>query len=281
MDHKKVLKWYQDRSGLAGRYRVVEFIDGAGPGAVRGGTTCRETSDFANLPNARYQYSAYLFEALLHLAGFHVAALDPSERRSMIPMQIGEMRFLRKCRAGEKITLEARMRAQDDEGLAWDARGIDDQGRDHHAGLWVADALGFGLSLAGPERTLIGKDGGGCGQGSPRINRSRRDFRSWKGTCFLCIFTLWAMCRRNPQRMWNARGRRPGQAPPRLHPVGPPCGDGKSYLETLSICRQNCSPNSGGPRRAWQTPSPVGSISGSGHLLQRGWRKSLGCSLWR
>jgi hypothetical protein len=36
---------------------------------------------------------------------------------------------LRKCRAGEQITLEARMRAQDDEGLAWDARGIDDQGR--------------------------------------------------------------------------------------------------------------------------------------------------------
>jgi malonyl CoA-acyl carrier protein transacylase len=129
MDHKKVLKWYQDRSGLAGRYRVVEFIDGAGPGAVRGGTTCRETNDFANLPNARYQYSPYLFEALLHLVGFHIAALDPSERRSMIPMQIGEMRFLRKCRAGEKITMEASMRAQDDEGLAWDAKGIDDQGR--------------------------------------------------------------------------------------------------------------------------------------------------------
>jgi len=47
----------------------------------------------------------------------------------MIPMEIGEMRFLRKCRAGEQITLEARMRAQDDEGLSWDARGIDNQGR--------------------------------------------------------------------------------------------------------------------------------------------------------
>jgi hypothetical protein len=46
----------------------------------------------------------------------------------MIPMEIGEMRFLRKCRAGEPITLEARMRAQDDEGHAWDARGLDDQG---------------------------------------------------------------------------------------------------------------------------------------------------------
>jgi malonyl CoA-acyl carrier protein transacylase len=129
MDHKKVLKWYKDRSGLEGRYRVMEFLDGAGPGVVRGRTTYRETSDFANLPNARYQYSPYLFEALLQLVGFHIAATNPSERRSMIPMEIGEMRFLRKCRVGEQITLEARMRARDDEGLTWDARGSDDQGR--------------------------------------------------------------------------------------------------------------------------------------------------------
>jgi hypothetical protein len=129
MDHKKVLKWYKDRSGLEGRYRVVEFLDGAGPGVVRGGTTYRETSDFAALRNARYQYSPYLLEALLQLVNFSIVAVDPSEQRSMIPVEIGEMRFLRKCRAGEQITLEARMRAQDDEGLAWDARGIDDQGR--------------------------------------------------------------------------------------------------------------------------------------------------------
>ena len=129
MDHKKVLKWYKDRSCLEGRYRVIEFLDGTGPGVVRGRTTYRETSDFANLRNARYQYSPYLFEALLQLVGFHIAATDPSERRSMIPMEIGEMRFLRKCRTGEQIILEARMRVQDEEGLAWDARGIDDQGR--------------------------------------------------------------------------------------------------------------------------------------------------------
>ena len=129
MDHKKVLKWYKDRSDLTDRYRVMEFLDGAGPGVVRGGTTYRETNDFANLRNAWYQFSPCLFEALLQLVGFHIAAMDPSERRSMIPVEIGEMRFLRKCLAGEQITLEARIRAQDNEGLAWDARGIDDQDR--------------------------------------------------------------------------------------------------------------------------------------------------------
>ena len=144
MDHKEVLKWYKNCSGLEGRYRVMEVLEGAGPGVVRGRTTYRETSDFANLRNARYQYSPYLFEALLQLVGFHIVATDPSERRSMIPMEVGEMRFLRKCRAGEQITLEARLRAQDEEGLSWDARGIDDQGRtimQVHAVrmLWVSD----------------------------------------------------------------------------------------------------------------------------------------------
>jgi hypothetical protein len=129
MDHKKVLNWYKERSGLEGRYRVMESIDGAGPGVVRGQTTYRETSDIANLQNARYQYSPYLLESLLQLVGFHVAATAPSERRSLIPMEIGEMRFLRKCREREQITLEARMRAQDDEGLVWDARGLDEQGQ--------------------------------------------------------------------------------------------------------------------------------------------------------
>jgi acyl-CoA thioesterase FadM len=129
VNHKKVLKWYADRTGLDGRYRVLEVIDGAGPGLVRGRTIYRETADFAHLHAARYQYSPYLFEALMQLAAFHMLAMDPRDRRSMLPVEIGEMRFLRQCRPGEQITLEARLRVQDQESLAWDARGLDDQGR--------------------------------------------------------------------------------------------------------------------------------------------------------
>ncbi|MDD2582764.1 MAG: SDR family NAD(P)-dependent oxidoreductase, partial [Desulfuromonadaceae bacterium] len=91
MDSKKVLEWYQERSGLEGRYRVLESLDGAGPGVARGRTTYRESSDFAHLRNTRYQYSPYLFEALLQLVAFQIAATDPAERRSLIPMEIGEM----------------------------------------------------------------------------------------------------------------------------------------------------------------------------------------------
>jgi malonyl CoA-acyl carrier protein transacylase len=128
MNRKKVLKWYKDRSGLGGRYRVIEFLDGTGPGVIRGRTIYPETCDFANLVNVKYQYSPYLFEALLQLVCCHIAVTDPSEPRSMIPLEIGEMRCFRKVRTGEKITLEARLRAQDDEVLTWDTRGLDDQG---------------------------------------------------------------------------------------------------------------------------------------------------------
>ncbi|WP_306549732.1 SDR family NAD(P)-dependent oxidoreductase [Desulfobulbus sp.] len=129
MENATVLKWYQDHSGLAGRYRVLEFLDGAGPGAVRGRTLYRQTDDFAHLANAQYQYSPYLFEALLQLIAFYCVAMKVSEQRSMIPMEIGEMRFCRKCRAGERVTLEARMREQNEQGFSWDARGVDEQGR--------------------------------------------------------------------------------------------------------------------------------------------------------
>ncbi len=129
MDQAQVLAWYEDRSGLNGRYRVIELFDGAGPGVARGRTTYREAGDFAHLRNARYQYSPYLFEALMQSAYFSIVAMDPSERRSMLPVEIGEMRFLRPCRVGEQITVEARLRAQDEAGQTWDARGLDDQGR--------------------------------------------------------------------------------------------------------------------------------------------------------
>jgi malonyl CoA-acyl carrier protein transacylase len=144
MDHGNVLKWYQSHSGLEGRYRVIDLLDGAGSGVVRGRTIHRETSDFANLENTRYQYSPYLFEALLQLVLFYIAATDPSERRSMIPAEIGEMRFVRPCRALERVTLEARMRVQNEQGFVWDARGLDDQGRAimqvHNMRMrWVSD----------------------------------------------------------------------------------------------------------------------------------------------
>ena len=129
MDSQSMRQWYKKHSGLEGRYRVLEFLEGAGPGVVRGRTTCRQTDDFANLRQPAYQYSPYLFEALLQLTGFYCVAMKIPEQRSMIPMQVGEMRFYRNCRDGEPVILEARLQAQDKQGFTWHARGLDDHGR--------------------------------------------------------------------------------------------------------------------------------------------------------
>jgi len=128
MDHKKVLQWYEDCSGLDDRYRVMDFLDGAGPGVVRGQTTYRQKNDFANLPNAQYQYSPYLFEAIMQLLVFYTTATAPTVRQAMIPVEVKEMRLLRKCQTEEQIVVEARMRAEDEKGFVWDARGVDANG---------------------------------------------------------------------------------------------------------------------------------------------------------
>ncbi len=129
MDHHQVLQLYADGSGFGERYRVIDSLDGSGPGVVRGRTTYRQRKDFAHLQNGQYQYSPYLFEALMQVVGLSGMAVAPAQRQAMIPVGVGEMRFLRTCREGEQITLEARMRLEDENGFVWDARGLDDQGR--------------------------------------------------------------------------------------------------------------------------------------------------------
>jgi hypothetical protein len=129
MDTQQVLRWYADCSGFKGRYCVIDRLDGAGPGVVRGRTLYRQTNDFAHLQNTEYQYSPYLFEAMMQLIGFSVVATAPTQRQAMIPVEVGQMRFVRQCRDGEPITLDARMRSEDQQGFVWDARGVDDQGR--------------------------------------------------------------------------------------------------------------------------------------------------------
>ena len=144
MDSQTMREWYRNHSGLKGRYRVIELLEGAGPGVIRGRTTYRQIDDFATLSGTQYQYSPYLFEALLQLTGFYCVAMKIPEKRSMIPMEIGEMRFFRKCREGEQLSLEARLQTQDDQGLTWNARGLDGHGHtimqvSNMRMHWVAD----------------------------------------------------------------------------------------------------------------------------------------------
>ncbi|MFC1828691.1 SDR family NAD(P)-dependent oxidoreductase [Thermodesulfobacteriota bacterium] len=118
---------YEQRTGLKGRYRVLESIHGTGPGVVKGDMVYRVQEDMAGLDRVRYQYSPYLMEALMHLFAFY-GAMRQEEAWDLIPAGMGEMRFARLARSGERCTLEARLRSHDDQGFTWDARAVDESG---------------------------------------------------------------------------------------------------------------------------------------------------------
>ncbi len=46
----------------------------------------------------------------------------------MIPYKVGEMRFTRHCQPDELITLEGRLRSNDQDGNIWDAQALDAAG---------------------------------------------------------------------------------------------------------------------------------------------------------
>lgn len=125
----EVMDWYEQRCGLRGRYLVIEALDGSGPGIVRGRMQYRKTQDFARFEEAQYQYSPYLLEAMMHLVNFYVAGLDQEERRLLIPAGFRELRFTRLCRPDERVVLEARLQSANAEGVLWDARGLDEDGK--------------------------------------------------------------------------------------------------------------------------------------------------------
>jgi malonyl CoA-acyl carrier protein transacylase len=128
MYHNEVLDWYSDRTDMSGRYRLMEDFQGSGPGVVRGRTTYRVTEDFAAPLKTKYQFPVYLLEALMQVVNFYIIMRDTSEQRSMIPFKIKEALFFKDCQDGQKLEVEARMKDQNDEGITWDARAVDEHG---------------------------------------------------------------------------------------------------------------------------------------------------------
>jgi malonyl CoA-acyl carrier protein transacylase len=128
-DQKGVLLFYKKYSDFGGRYRLLEALDGSGPGVIRGRTIFRQREDFAGLNGVRYQYSPYLLEAMKHLVNSYLLLRDEEVTAAMIPFGIGEMRFSRACRPGEEIVLEGRRRSHNSGGATWDIRAVDDGGQ--------------------------------------------------------------------------------------------------------------------------------------------------------
>jgi hypothetical protein len=129
VEHDEVRKWYEYGTALTGRYRVIEKLDGTGPGIVKGIMIYHKgDNDFVDLNDVQYRYSPYLLEAVMHLATMYVFNRHDNETRMLIPGGIGEMRFSRRCRQKEHITLEVGLKSQNKEGLTWDAQAKGDDG---------------------------------------------------------------------------------------------------------------------------------------------------------
>lgn len=125
---EEVRQWYEDRTSMQGRYRVLETLDGTGPDCITGTMIYRGWEDFAGRGQVNYRYSPYLLEGLLHLTNFFLVMHDEAETRKMIPAAVEEMRFTRLCGIGEILRLEGRRRATDAKGSIWDAQARDEEG---------------------------------------------------------------------------------------------------------------------------------------------------------
>ena len=125
LDKNDVFRFYRKYSAFGGRYQLIESIDGAGPGVIRGLMIYKQGEDFAGMNGVRYQYSPYLLEALQHLVNCYLLLRDENASMAMIPFGIAEMRFARACRPGEPLVMEGRCRSQESRGSTWDIRAVD------------------------------------------------------------------------------------------------------------------------------------------------------------
>ncbi len=202
----------------------------------------------------------------MQLAGFHMVAMDPQDRRSMLPTEIGEMRFLRQCRPGEHITLEARLRVQDQESVAWDARGLDDEGRTICRFVRCA-CTGFRRDAVRTEGAAVARD------------------RQEVIVQAVRLVPLGASSSMPPcQGIRNLPHARPagrktitGSSPSSGNTFGKgrPLWKRPHFSNRVALPIQIVHDTLGRPA------VPVGRTPGPGHLLQHGGQRSLGRPLWR
>ena len=125
----EVVRLYEKYTDLRGRYRVFESSTSIGPGVAKavvvyGG----DGRDLADMDGLGYSYSPYLLEAILQLPGMYGHWMDEQATRNAIPRGIGELRISRLCRPGETMTVDARLKSEDDRGQTWDACVFDEAG---------------------------------------------------------------------------------------------------------------------------------------------------------
>ncbi len=127
ISRESILAQYELRSGMKDRYRVIDSVEGLGPGTIRATTTYRYSVDFSDRPTS-YHYSPYLLEALMQSASFYLVGRGDSTNAVIIPYRIEDLFSTRTCHDGEVIVIEGRLLEENKDGIEWGARAVDENG---------------------------------------------------------------------------------------------------------------------------------------------------------
>ena len=132
-------KLYAENTGQNGCYRIVDMIQGTGPGRIGGRVVYPGEADFAGLAPVSTVYPVYLLEAMMQLALFHDLIREGGNPHAPLPVRIQELKLGQGCAPGQVALIRAVRSHEDDKGVTWDAQAVDEQG------LVLLQALGITL----------------------------------------------------------------------------------------------------------------------------------------
>jgi NAD(P)-dependent dehydrogenase (short-subunit alcohol dehydrogenase family) len=128
LSRERLEKLYAEKTGQSGRYRIVDLIQGTGPGRIGGRVVYPSGADFAGVSPGSTVYPFYLLEAMMHLSVFHDEVRAGGNAHVPLPVRIDEIRLGRSCLPGQVALVRAVRSHVDDRGATWDAQAVDEQG---------------------------------------------------------------------------------------------------------------------------------------------------------
>lgn len=136
-------RFYDQYTGLTGRYRVLDVFEGTGEGIAGGSFVYPDPSDFAGSGPVSTVYAPYLLEAMLHLGPFYALSRGLGLGHAPVPARIDEVRLGPTCQPGTRVQVRARMRGVEGRNQTWDAQAVDENG------VVLLQALGVTLTWIG------------------------------------------------------------------------------------------------------------------------------------
>jgi hypothetical protein len=134
VDDCEMTTLYSKNTGFGHKYRVLHNFRWSREGAASGVFVESENRDSSDFGAARYAYSPYLLEAIMHLAGFFAGGAGPDQARrdplSVAPAEIDEILWRRKPLVGEMITVRTFLKRQAGRQFLFDGSARDTSGTD-------------------------------------------------------------------------------------------------------------------------------------------------------